>query len=64
MANILDSNVPASTDTVLDSQTVAIGQELAPDLVRDSELNLRIDYVSNMPFTQHVPNMPYPSLCP
>ena len=50
MANILDSNVPASTDTVLDSQTVAIGQELAPDLVRDSELNLRIDYVSNMPF--------------
>ena len=37
MTNILASNVPASTDTVLDSQTVAIGQELAPDLVRDSE---------------------------
>ena len=32
------------------TKTVATSQELAPDLVRDSKLNLRIDYVSNMPF--------------
>lgn len=46
----LASNAPASADTVLYSQTVATNQELAPDLVRDSKLNLRIDYVNNMPF--------------
>lgn len=32
------------------SGTAAIGQELAPDSVRDSELNVKVDYVGTMPF--------------
>lgn len=43
-------NVLAITGVFLVSGTAAIGQELVPDSVRDSELNVKVDYVGTMPF--------------
>ncbi len=43
-------NALAIGGTFLVSSTAAIGQELVPDLVRDSQLNVKIDYVGTMPY--------------
>lgn len=43
-------NALAIAGTFLVSGTAAIGQELAPNRVRDSQLNVKIDYVGRMPF--------------
>ena len=43
-------NAVAIAGTFLVSGTAAIGQEFAPNPVRDSDLNVKIDYVGTMPF--------------
>lgn len=44
------SNILVIAGTFIFSGTVAMGQELAPNPVRNSGLNVKLDYVGTMPF--------------